>query len=553
MKISIADLLKTNDKPTKSVSILTLSADEALDFLMKSEHYHGFELPEYFVFDDVLQYVRQTIADKDYAECLNSAPEDSDNVNLDIILNKDGKYGIRPLVLANPFLYYFLVRELCNHANWENIKKCFNTFDVPHISACSIPVVPQKAEAFFRSATILNWWNTMEQRSVELSLEYRYMFITDITNCYGCINPQSVEWALTYKHTQHEDSTNRQLAQKIQKYLFAFSKGHNIGIPQGSTLFDMIGEIILGYADLLLHEALGKENISGYEVLRYRDDYRIFCNDKNTLERISYILQGVLETLNFRMNPQKTRISDSIITDAIKPDKLFYIYNTPVFNKKGCDFDGIQKHLLYILMFARQYPNSGQIKVMLTDLEKRIDKRLKPRKITVEKIDLWSEDSKEKEKKSENEKTEYTVKGKIHENIHAIVAIAVQIAYENVTTSHYALRMVSKIIDSLDEDDKKQEIVNLVYNKLCNQPNSDYNQLWLQNMTHTTDERKGISPYTLHLCRLVNGDFSEPLWNNSWLKTELTSQLPYKSIINQDILSTTGSIITFRETRAYNE
>ena len=30
-----------------------------MDFFMKSEQYHGFELPEYFTFDEVLKYVRE--------------------------------------------------------------------------------------------------------------------------------------------------------------------------------------------------------------------------------------------------------------------------------------------------------------------------------------------------------------------------------------------------------------------------------------------------------------------------------------------------------------
>ena len=41
----------------------------------------------------------------------------------------------------------------------------------------------------------------MEQRSIELSLEYRYMFVTDITNCYGSVNPQTFDWAFSLKYT----------------------------------------------------------------------------------------------------------------------------------------------------------------------------------------------------------------------------------------------------------------------------------------------------------------------------------------------------------------
>ena len=72
------------------------------------------------------------------------------------------------------------------------------------------------------------------------------------------------------------------------------------------------------------------------------------------------------------MNSQKTKISDSIVTDAIKHDKLAYIYNTPIFNKKGVDFDSFEKHLLFILLFGRENPNSGQLKTLLSDIDQRI-------------------------------------------------------------------------------------------------------------------------------------------------------------------------------------
>ena len=42
-------------------NILTLNYDEAMDFFMKSEQYHGFELPEYYTFDEVLKYVREKV------------------------------------------------------------------------------------------------------------------------------------------------------------------------------------------------------------------------------------------------------------------------------------------------------------------------------------------------------------------------------------------------------------------------------------------------------------------------------------------------------------
>lgn len=528
-------------------NILSLKSEEILDFFMKSEQYHSVELPEYFDFDDVLNYVRESIGERKYEDCVaHVKPDDLPNVNLDILLNKDGHYAVRPLILANPFLYYFLAREVCNPSGWDAIRKCFKAYSVPHLTSCALPVIPERVEPFHKSATILNWWNAMEQRSLELSMEYRYMFVTDITNCYGSINPQSIEWALLCKNTKHETNENQQLAENIQTYLRALQHGHNIGIPQGSALFDFVGEIVLGYSDLLLHEALQKEKIKGYEIIRYRDDYRVFCNDKDTLERISYILQHVLEGLNFRMNSQKTKISDTIVVDSIKPDKLFYIYNTPIFNKKGVDFDSFEKHLLYILMYGRQFPNGGQLKTLLSDLDKRIERWLKPYEVDVVEMDLLDDKpSKKKKVKRQRKLTGGSVR--------AMSAVATQIALDNVSVVHYALRVISRMVDSLKDMKEKRDIIGKVYDKLCKQHNSDYNQLWLQNITYTQDKKRKKSPYTMRLCQLVMNDDHAPLWNNEWLEPELTNELPCDSIVNKETLKKVTPVIMFRETRVYNE
>ena len=97
-------------------NVLSLESKDAMDFFLKSEQYHGFELPEYFVFDELLQNIKEVVEDKPYEECLQDeiSPENLSDVNLDILLNKDGRYAVRPIILANPFLYYFLVREICN-------------------------------------------------------------------------------------------------------------------------------------------------------------------------------------------------------------------------------------------------------------------------------------------------------------------------------------------------------------------------------------------------------------------------------------------------------
>lgn len=550
----------------KTKNILSLNAKEAMDFFMKSEQYHGFEMPEYFTFDTLLKTVRKAIGDTPYEECLKdgACPDLLPDVNLDILFNKDGRYAVRPIILANPFLYYFLVREICNEQSWATVKSTFEKFKVPHITSCALPVIPQKDEAFHNSTAILNWWNKLEQRSIELSLEYRYMFVTDITNCYGSINPQAFDWAFSFKGTKIETTSESLISKNIQRYMRALQHGRNIGIPQGCAIFDFASEIILGYSDLLLHEAIEGASISEpYEIIRYRDDYRIFCNDKDALEDISYILQHTLESLNFRMNSKKTFISESIVTDSIKPDKLAYIYNTPIFNKKGVDFDSTEKHLLYILMFSRKYPDSGSIKTMLSDLDKRVKKMVEP--MSPEEFEILKAAAVKTQKGNdmmtlfEKGMLKKDIRGYLAErnlsggSVRAMSAVCTQIALENVGCCHYALRTLSRMVNSLKDEKEKWDIIDKACQKLCNLPNSDYNQLWLQNITYQRDKKNGTSPYRMRLCRIVAGEKGITLWNNDWLKPEFTSKASATSIIDKATLKKTTPVITFKETSGYDE
>ena len=564
---------KNKDKSKKSVRIIDLPGRDAFDEMMNNDFYCTTELPEYFDFSGVLKYAMDGIGDNSLDKCINGdcLPESVQGVNLDVITNKDGRYAVRLLTLANPFLYYMLARDICKESAWMAIKECFELFSNEHISACAIPrvKVKDKPEPFKGATSILNWWNSMEQRSIELSLKYRYMFITDITNCFGQINPESIGWALARKGTPHETAENAELASIMQRYLRAMQEGKNIGIPQGSTLFSLIAEIVLGYTDMLLAQEIAKEQESGrlpkdleYEILRYVDDYRIFCNDRDALDKISYMLQHILEQFNFRMNSSKTRTSSELITDTIKPDKAYYIFNTPIESKqtyvdengherkvRGYDFDGFQKHLLFIYEFSKRFPNSGQIVTQLEAFSKRVEEQLSTKTISYEEeyLDLETD-----------EITKDTIteerKGHLWENISAMVAIAVEIAANNLRAANNALKIASQLLADMRKEDaeKKKEIIDQIYKKLIRIPNSAFLQVWVQNITHTTDDWSAGGLYDMPLCKVVA---KQPvtLWNNNWLNTDIAAAFPQDSIVDRDVLAKTGQVITYKAKRQYDE
>lgn len=583
----------------KVKTIFDLSADEALDFLMQNDRYVTTEMPEYLNFDPVLAFAREHIADTSIDKCLKDInPENMSDANYDIMLNKDGRYAVRVLSLSNPFLYYLLAREICTPEHWAAILDDFKVFgSAPHIQAVGIPVIPADKENFHKATTILNWWSRFEQMAVKLSLDYRYMFVTDITNCYGTIELQTVEKALSRKGTASEVDVKTD----IVRILTMLRQGRNIGLPQGSTLYDIVAEIVLGYADMLLREALERDGITeGYEILRYRDDYKVFANDKDLLERISYTLQYVLEGLNLRLNSAKTRISDSIITDSIKPDKLAYIYNTPIYNnKKQCDFDGIQKQLLFILQFGRQYPNCGQMRMLLSKLSSWIEEYIenvaknRPKVISLEpktpeekkeieelfaslrksndnsnaesceeKAEAKPEvEAKPDEEKSTEDKKQQERLGTIIEDIMAMSAIAAQIAAENLNSAHYALKVISQMLSTISDEQvengeqaSKDEIVTKVLNRLGSMQNSDYLKIWLQNLA-VKAEYKGDYSFAdgkgNGLCHLVCGADAN-LWNNSFLTPAYLEGFDATAVVDDAVLHNDTPVMQFKHRFSYD-
>ena len=156
-----------------------------------------------------------------------------------------------------------------------------------------------------------------------MSLDYEYLTNIDISNCYGSIYTHSIPWAI---HGKDKAKKNRKgdnlIGNVIDKHLKELSYGQTNGIPQGSVLMDFIAEMVLGYIDC---ELTKKIKIKNYDIIRYRDDYRIFTHNLSDGEQIVKLISEVLIDFGMSLNPNKTKPTDQVIKGSIKPDKLYWI------------------------------------------------------------------------------------------------------------------------------------------------------------------------------------------------------------------------------------
>ncbi|TWT35908.1 Reverse transcriptase (RNA-dependent DNA polymerase) [Posidoniimonas corsicana] len=475
-------------KPS-SRSVLDLSASEARAFFLKHDSYCNFDLPGYFSFDSLLQGVSRELVGKDLRGLRSSDPRDLDDASHTILSNKDGRFAWRPIQLCHPVLYVDLVHQITESANWDAIKQRFADFSQPdRIAAMSLPV-QSRSKKRDKAEQILKWWQAIEQRSIELSLDYGVLIHADISDCYGAMYTHSIAWAL---HTKRVAKLKRRdfslLGNVIDSGIQDMRQGQTNGIPQGSVLMDFIAEMVLGYADLQIAEAIQTAGIQDYQILRYRDDYRIFAESVVVGEAILKCIAESLVDLGFKLNSQKTKIDTDVIAGSVKKDKQEW--NASIKGDRNAE-----KHLLLIRNHGMRYPNSGSLQTALAQYLNRVDK--------------WAEPP---------------------YSLQALISIVIDIAFHSPKTQPTTMAILSKLLSLVSTTAEKQAVVDRTLRKFGSVPNTGYLEIWLQRATlHSGTGQSYREP----LCKLANGE-SEPIWNSSWISsTPLRAAVDAKKVIKE--------------------
>ncbi len=487
--------------------IIELSNHEAKIFLLKHESYFNLELPTYFRFESLLSEVSQRLKRNFSFKTRCRDASELEKVNYTIFNNKDGRYSWRPCELIHPVLYVSLVNQITRRDSWQEIVTKFQEFaSNPKISCLSVPVqslTPEKDKA----EQIKQWWEKVEQKSIELSLDFEYIVHTDLVECYPSLYTHSIPWAL---HTRKTAKTQRNpawpIGNVVDTHIRAMRNGQTNGIPQGSVLMDFIAEMVLGYADSLLSTRICKEQIEEYQILRYRDDYRIFVNNPQDGEKILKYLTEIMIGLGLNLKPEKTRASSEVIRSSIKEDKLDWL------NRKSGDRI-LHKQLLIIHDQNTKHPNSGSISRGLQDFDESLE--------NVGKVEFPM----------------------------PLISIAVDIALRSPRTYPVSAAILSKLIDSLNSNDEKRNAVNKIRRKFSALPNTGHMDIWLQRFSFKFDRN---IDYDEPLCNLVRQEPAS-IWNNDWIELPaLENEIDPRKIIDNEEVERIGSVIPNKEVRLFD-
>lgn len=492
---------------TDEKNLLDLTNTEVKKYLLQHEQYCTIELPLYFDFDTLLTLIEKELGSSDISNYFtDKKPKSCDEVNYKIYNNKDGNFAWRRLELLNPVLYVDLVNYLTKNEVWQFIVNKFKEFQQnTNIICASIPIYNPNKRKTSVAQQILTWWEKVEQESIIQSLEYEYIFSTDLSDCYGSIYTHSFSWALYGRQYSKEHMSEQNIGYYLDNKIRNMTFGQTNGIPQGSVLMDFLAEIILGYADKKIGEKINSE-IADYKIIRYRDDYKIFVHNNADGNKIIKIITEVMSSLGLKLNVSKTLESKDIITDSIKPEKMYYITHFEELYKKDrkeTDKKDLkmrlknQTYLLKLYDYSKKFSNSGQLKKALNEYYENMF-------IDCEK-----------------------------ENVETLISIVFSLAFENPKSFPTCVGIINELLSCLNSNIiEQQKIIKKIETKLQLKPNTEFLEIWLQRMLYKRDL---TYLYKSPLCKLVNGSHTE-IWNYDWLNTKLVNKINKVSIIDKNEL-----------------
>lgn len=497
-------------KMAMSKTILDLNAVSAKRFFLSQEAYSNIELPQYINFDKLLNSIDKQFLSKELTDGELRQAKNFETINHVLYGNKDGKYAWRKYEIIHPFIYVSLVNIITKEKNWKLLIKKFEEFKRNKNIRCeSLPALPNNASKQ-KQSQVTQWVNEVERKSMELSMEYGYIFQTDITDCYGSLYTHSISWAIHTKQVSKvSQKDNSLLGNSIDNHVQAMTHGQTNGIPQGSILMDFIAEIVLGYIDMELFKKLSPNNLGKYYILRYRDDYRIFTNSVNDGDIILKCLSETLMDFGFQLNTAKTCCHNDVITGSVKADKMdsLRLPNIP----RRLSKRELVRHLLLIQQIGKEFPNSGTVKKRLSRV-----------------LDVVHQED---------------FRGQ--QNI--ISGLVINIAYNSPSSFPIAASLISNCTLSL-QFKNRTEIIKKVKDKICTLANIGLMEIWIQRMSIGSKLR---FPFNEKLCQAVYGK-KQSIFVNDWISNKKIKKIiDDTSVIDEVVLKKTKALIKKNEVQMF--
>ncbi len=258
--------------------------------------------------------------------------------------------------------------------NWKEIIKCvFNPKNLVYSYGFPVPLNSDTPGAIGRlraGRMIYEWIEMAESDLLEEAFAYKYIVKTDIKNFYPSIYTHSIAWAL---HTRKviRNGGNRYdcvafLGNRLDKLFQSANDGCTNGLPIGPAVSDLVSEIILSAVDTQLSQNLPGLKRGSILALRFKDDYRFLCKEKDDCRKVTKALQNQLKKFNLLLNENKTLILE--LPDGIFREWTSRYHAIQPRKNKRMDFKEFKEFYLNVLRIDKELPGTGIIDRFIKDI-----------------------------------------------------------------------------------------------------------------------------------------------------------------------------------------
>ena len=136
---------------------------------------------------------------------------------------------------------------------------------------------------------------------------------------------------------------------------------------------------------------------------------------------------------------------------------------------------------------------------------------------------------------------------KTKEDIEVLISILVDMGYRNPKIYPIFTAVLSKLLTLIEDDTKKEKILNSIMKRTEKVPNVGFLSIWMQRLTlKTSYPQQYIEP----ICKKIQ-DRTVLLWNSDWLETSLKDIVVKTPIVDDDIINKMPEIVMKEEVDAF--
>lgn len=142
---------------------------------------------------------------------------------------------------------------------------------------------------------------------MRLEQKFSFMLKLDISRCFESIYTHSISWAVRGKEFGKDNKNSFFFESEFDEKMMNSNWGETSGILIGPEVSRIFAESIMQSIDVQVHEAMGDIGRS-IEIRRYVDDFFVFGNSLDVLERARLCVEAAASRFNLHLNEKKTEV-----------------------------------------------------------------------------------------------------------------------------------------------------------------------------------------------------------------------------------------------------